>query len=204
MLQRTPEWHAIRCGKVTASRINDVLAELKSGGEAVSRRNYRRELVLERRWGTPQDSGYVSYAMQQGIENEAAARNTYAFDIQMPIEEIGFAHHPTIEHAGASPDGLVGPYGLVELKCPEANNMFEMLVKGPLDIKYKNQVMWQLACMPERQWCDVVFYRPGVPVIETIRIARDNDKIAQLEKAVQRFLITVDYEYQILCKVYPR
>jgi len=78
-----------------------------------------------------------------------------------------------------------------------------MLVKGPLDIKYRNQVMWQMACMPERQWCDVVFYRPGVPVIETIHIERDNDKIAQLEKAVRQFLTTVDYEYQILCKAYP-
>src|SRR5262245_60465893 len=192
MLQRTPEWHAIRCGKVTPSRINDVLAELKSGGEAVTRRNYRRELVLERRWGTPQDSGYVSYAMQQGIENEAAARDTYAFDIDAPIVEVGFVCHPTIEHAGASPDGLVGAHGLVELKCPEANNMFEMLIKAPLDVKYKNQVMWQMACMPERQWCDVVFYRPGVPVIETIRVTRDDQKIADLERAVRVFLRDVE------------
>jgi hypothetical protein len=205
MLQRTPEWFAVRCGKVTASRINDVLDQLKTGsGEKVTRRNYRRELVLERRWGTPQDSGYISYAMQKGIDNEATARDAYAFDAGIAIEEIGFVQHPTIEHAGASPDGLVGSDGLVELKCPEANNMFEMLTKRPLDAKYRNQVLWQMACMPERQWCDVVFYREGIPVIEKVRVERDNEKIAMLERMVKQFLAEVESEYELLCKGYPR
>ena len=202
MLQRTPEWFAARVGKVTASRISDVMAKIKTG-EAVTRRNYRRELVLERRWGTPQDSGYVSYAMQKGIENEGVARDTYAFDVQMPIEEIGFVQHPTIEYAGASPDGLVGDRGLVELKCPEANVMFEMLCKYPLDVKYKQQVMWQMACLPDRQWCDVVFYRAGIPVIDKVRVERDNDYIKRLETAVIAFLAEVEADYQLLRKMQP-
>jgi len=197
----------MRCGKVTASRIHDVLAKIKTG-EAVTRRNYRRELVLERRWGTPQDSGYVSFAMQKGIENEAMARDTYAFDKMLiagiDIEEVGFVQHPSIEHAGASPDGLVGAVGLIELKCPEANAMFEMLTKYPLDTKYRNQVMWQMACMPERKWCDVVFYREGIPVIETIRVDRDDEAIALMEREVITFLAEVESEYQLLCKSYPR
>ena len=202
MLQRSPEWFAARCGKVTASRVSDVMAKIKTG-EAVTRRNYRRELVLERRWGTPQDSGYVSYAMQKGIENEGVARDTYAFDVQMPIEEIGFVQHPTIEYAGASPDGLVGDRGLVELKCPEANVMFEMLCKYPLDVKYKQQVMWQMACLPDRQWCDVVFYRAGIPVIDKVRVERDNDYIKRLETAVIAFLAEVEADYQLLRKMQP-
>jgi len=202
MLQRSPEWFAARCGKVTASRVSDVMAKIKTG-EAVTRRNYRRELVLERRWGSPQDSGYVSYAMQKGIENEGVARDTYAFDVQMPIEEIGFVQHPTIEYAGASPDGLVGDRGLVELKCPEANVMFEMLCKYPLDVKYKQQVMWQMACLPDRQWCDVVFYRAGIPVIDKVRVERDNDYIKRLETAVIAFLAEVEADYQLLRKMQP-
>jgi putative phage-type endonuclease len=203
MLQRSPEWFAARVGKVTASRISDVLAELADKKkEATGRRNYRRELALEMFTGLSQESGYTSFAMQQGMIKEETARNTYAFDKNLPIEEIGFVPHPTIERAGASPDGLVGSDGVLELKCPEASAMWEMLTKHPLDKKYRDQVMWQLACTG-RQWGDVVFYRDGCP-LEIIHIERDETYIKLLESAVRAFLAEVDADYQLLCKMQPR
>lgn len=202
--QRTAAWFQARVGKVTASRITDVLAELTNKKtEATVRRNYRRELVLERYSGIPQESGYTSFAMQQGIVKEQTARHTYAFAKGIEIEEVGFIEHPTIALTGASPDGFLGDDGIVELKAPEANAMWEMLVGSAVDKKYRDQVMWQLACCPKRKWADLVFYREGLP-LEIIRIERDDQAIAQMEQAVRQFLAEVDSEYQMLCKRHPK
>ena len=196
MLQRTPEWFQARLGKVTASRIHEMMAELKGKGEAVMRRNYRRELALERFTNTSQDSGYMSWAMQEGVRKEAAARDAYAFAKGVDVEEIGFVVHPEIKDAGASPDGLVGKDGLVEIKCPEANVMFEMLTKAPLDGKYIYQAQWQLACTG-RQWVDVVFYREGCP-LEIVTLVRDSQHIDKLEAAVRKFLLEVASDLRML------
>jgi len=202
MLQRSDEWFQARVGKVTASRICDVVATIKSG-EATVRRNYRRELVLERYSGIPQESGYTSFAMQQGIAKEAMARDTYAFHKGLAIEEVGFIVHPTIALAGASPDGWVGKDGIVEIKAPEANAMWEMLVGSVLDKKYRDQVTWQLACCPDRKWADIVFYREGLP-LEIVHVERDDQAIGELEQAVRNFLAEVESEYQMLCKRHPK
>ena len=196
MLQRTPEWYQARLGKVTASRIHEVMAELKGKGEAVVRRNYRHELALERFTNTSQDSGYMSWAMQEGVRKEAAARDAYAFAKRVDVEEIGFVVHPKIDEAGASPDGLVGKDGLIEIKCPEANAMFEVLIKSPLDRKYIYQAQWQLACTG-RQWVDVVFYREGCP-LEIVTLVRDSQHIAELELAVRQFLAEVASDLRML------
>ena len=201
MLQRTPEWFQARVGKVTASRIHDVMTTLADPKkEATSRRNYRRELALERLTNIPQESGYMSFAMQQGIEKEAQARDAYSFAKGVDIEEVGFVKHPTIEYAGASPDGLVGKDGLLELKCPEANVMFEMLTRAPLDQKYIYQAQWQLACT-RRQWVDVAFYREGCP-LEIVHLTYDTALIEQLESAVLKFLSEVEADYQQLRRIH--
>ena len=115
---------------------------------------------------------------------------------------MGFVKHPAIEHAGASPDGLVGKDGLVEIKCPEANAMFEMLTRAPLDQKYIYQAQWQLACT-RRQWVDVAFYREGCP-LEIVHLIYDTMLIDQLEGAVLKFLREVEADYQQLCRIHNR
>ena len=195
MLQRTPEWFQARLGKVTASRIADVMAELADKKkEAVTRRNYRRELALERFSNTGQASSYMSGAMHEGVRMEAAARDAYAKGVD--VEEVGFVVHPEIKEAGASPDGLVGQDGLVEIKCPEANAMFEALIKAPLESKYIYQAQWQLACTG-RQWVDVAFYRDGCP-LEIVTLTRDSEHIAELEIAVKKFLAEVALDLHML------
>ena len=171
MLQRTPEWFQARVGKVTASRMHDVMAEGKkkkdgTHEEASTRRNYRSELVLECLYGSPQESGFMSFAMQQGIEKEASARDAYAMEKGVDVAEVGFIVHPTIAETGASPDGLVGSDGVLEIKCPEANAMRDMLAKEPVDRKYIHQVQWAMACT-QRKWADLAFYRQGCPLDRT-------------------------------------
>ena len=203
MLQRSPEWLAARVGKVTASRISDVMAENKGKTEPIVRRNYRRELALEQYYAVSQESGYQSFAMTQGIEREAEARSAYCLACGVDVEEVGFIQHPTIEFAGASPDGFIGQDGMLEIKCPEASAMWEALTGHAIDKKYRDQVMWQMACCPERKWADVVFFREGLP-LEIIRIYRDRQYIEHLEHAVRDFLAEVESEYQMLCKAHPK
>jgi len=197
MLQRTPEWHAFRLGRVTASRICDVMATIKTG-EAVTRRNYRAEKVLERISGKSQENNYQSGAMLAGIEREAQARIAYEFEKNCTVEDIGIIPHPTIEWAAASPDGLVGEHGLVEVKCPEASAYLDALLGRDIPQKYVDQMQWQLACSG-RLWCDYVVYREDLPLVVK-RVPRDNKRITEIEAEVRKFLQEVEDTLEILAR----
>jgi putative phage-type endonuclease len=188
MEQRTPEWHAARLGKVTASRVADVVAKTKTG-YSTSRMNYMAELICERLTGT-QGAFYSNAAMQWGTEKEPEARAAYEGAVGALVVEVGFVPHNTISMAGASPDGLVGDGGLVEIKCPNTATHIDTLLSGFVPNKYINQMQWQMACTG-RQWCDFVSFDPRMPEGMQIwikRVDRDNVLIAELEKEVISFL----------------
>jgi putative phage-type endonuclease len=191
IIQGSEDWFAARIGKVTASRVADVLATIKTG-ESASRKNYRMELVCPRLTGQ-REEGFTNSHMERGIELEPLARASYEFKTGVTVTEIGFADHPSIEMSGASPDGLVGLYGLVEIKCPTAANHVETLLSGKAPTKYIAQMQWQMACTGAR-WCDFVSYCPAVGdnlALFVVRIDRDDEYIAETEKAVQLFLTEV-------------
>ncbi len=188
MQQQTPEWFAARLGKVTASRIADVIARTKSGYSA-SRENYATELALERIMGYSQP-GYTSPAMQWGIATEPEARAAYEMARGEMVVGCGLIDHPTIEMSGASPDGLIGSDGLLEIKCPESKQHIEYLRLSTAPAKYKPQIQWQLACTG-RAWCDFVSYDPRFPELlrlHIVRVERDAEYIASVESEVVEFL----------------
>ncbi len=160
--QGTPEWFAQRCGKVTASRVADVIAKTKSG-YAASRKNYMAQLVAERLTQTVSDS-YSNAAMQWGIETEPQARAAYSLFHagNMEVTEAEFVVHPVMDFAGASPDGYVGKSGLVEIKCPNTATHIDTLLSGKIPAKYITQMQWQMACT-SRGWCDFVSFDPRLP-----------------------------------------
>ena len=189
MEQRTPEWHAARLGRVTASRVADVVAKTKTGYGS-GRANYMAELICERLTGT-QGAFYSNAAIQWGVEKEPDARAAYEEAVGMFVVEVGFIPHNTISMAGASPDGLVGDGGLVEIKCPNTATHIDTLLSGFVPNKYINQMQWQMACTG-RQWCDFVSFDPRMPEGMQIwikRVDRDNVLIAELEKEVISFLV---------------
>lgn len=189
--QRSDEWFAQRLGKVTASRVADVMAKTRTGYGA-SRANYAAELVAERLTGAQTDF-YVNDAMRRGTELEPLARDTYAFIKGVHVVETGFHPHPTLEWAGASPDGFVGDDGMVELKCCGTAKHIALLTSGEPDDRYVKQVVWQMACTG-RQWCDIAYYDPRLPVemqMHITRIGRDAGVIAEMEAEVSRFLAEV-------------
>lgn len=191
MDQRTDEWFAARCGRVTASRIADVMARTKSG-YAASRANYLAQLVCERLTGEVAPS-FTNAAMEWGTEKEPEARAAYSAKTGEIVEETGFHKHPTLE-AGASPDGLVGDDGLVEIKCPNSATMIEYLRTRQIPHKYLLQMQWQMLCT-DREWCDFVAYDPRLGErlqLLVIRVERDPALIAEIESEVTQFLRELD------------
>lgn len=192
VLQGTPEWFEQRRGKVTASRIADLMAKTKSG-YSTSRQNYLMQLLCERLTGKVEE-GYKSTAMQRGNDLEAEARNWYQLETGESVEEVSFIDHPKINFAGASPDGLVGAEGLIEIKCPNTATHIETLrKKEPIDRYYK-QMQWQMA-VTGRKWCDFVSFDNRLPdnlAYFCKRIPRDEAVIQEIEQEVQAFLLELD------------
>jgi putative phage-type endonuclease len=189
-IQGTPEWLAERAGKVTASMISNVLMKPETAGY----RDYQAQIVAEILTGKPQGSDFTSAAMQFGSETEPLARSAYEAETGFSVDEVGFCQHQTIKRAGASPDGLVGNSGLVEIKCPKVATHLAYLIADVVPSGYKNQMMWQMACTG-RDWCDFVSFRPDLPEhlqLFIVRFKRDPARILELETAVIAFLDGVD------------
>jgi putative phage-type endonuclease len=189
MEQRSEEWFQARLGKVTASRVADVLSKIKSG-ESASRRNYKIQLVSERLTGEKQET-YINQAMQDGIDREFYAREKYVQQFG-EVEEVGFVKHPTLE-AGASPDGMVGDDGIIEIKCPMGTTHTETLMTQEVPSKYIPQIQFQLRCTG-RKWCDFVSYNPMFPQHLQVFVKRvEADEVYQMEldKEIEAFLLEV-------------
>ncbi len=191
--QGSDEWFAQRIGLVTASRLNDVMATLKSGGEAATRKNYRAQLIAERLTGAKADS-FTNAAMQWGTDNEPLARAMYEIQSGNDVEQVGFILHPDIKMTGASPDGLINDDGLIEIKCPNTATHIDYLLAGVPPSDYHNQMLWQMECTG-RQWCDFASFDPRMPddlQLFVVRFNRDQERIDELKKGVVKFLSEVD------------
>ena len=196
--QGSEEWKQLRLGKVTASRVADIIAKTKTG-YSTSRANYLTELVLERVTGSPADR-FVNDAMRQGTELEPIARAAYEFETDAVVEQIAFATHPALPMCGASPDGLVGTDGLVEIKCPQPAAHLDTILTETIPAKYVTQMQWQMATL-ERQWCDFVSFNPLFPGSVRLfikRVHRDDTTIRELEAEVSKFLAEIDAKLEDL------
>ena len=194
IIQGSDAWRAMRCGRVTASRIADVMAYKKNGDEAAARLDYRTQIVTEMLTGIPFDYAYESPAMRWGTQQEPFALILYGQLRNVEVQQIAFAHHEALEHAGASPDGLVGDDGLIEIKCPMSHTHLAYCLAGVVPEDYKLQMLWQLACLPERKWVDFVSFDPRVGRALQIFIRRfhRNDwaeaQIQLITKEVNKFI----------------
>lgn len=202
ILQGSEEWKQLRLGRVTASRVADVVAKTKSG-YAASRANYMAQLIAERLTGVVAES-YTNAAMQHGTETEPEARSAYEFYHNVSVEQVAFVPHHRIEDAGASPDGLVGDDGLVEIKCPNTATHLETLLGRAVPKKYQDQMQWQMACTG-RKFCDFVSYDPRMPEnlrLFVERLDRDEKRIAELEREIEIFLAEIVFNIDALDKLY--
>ena len=201
MEQRSTEWFSARLGKVTASRVADIVSKTKSG-YSTSRANYMAELIVERLTGKAADY-YQNAAMLWGTNTEPMARSAYEDHTGGLVEEVGFVPHPTIPMSGASPDGLVNEDGLVEIKCPNTSTHIDTVLGQEIPSKYVPQMQWQMACTG-RDYCDFVSFDPRIPdgmkiFVRTLR--RDVEMIKTLEEEVSKFLTEMDAKIEQLNKL---
>ena len=189
--QGSESWHLQRLGKVTASRVADVLSKGKSG-ESASRKNYRTELVVQRLTGVPGES-FTNAAMEWGTTTEPLARIAYEAEMGVFVDQVAFVEHPTIANFGCSPDGVIAD-GLIEIKCPNSSTHIEYLTDEKPPAKYIPQMQCQMAVMGAR-WCDFVSFDPRLPndlQLFVVRLERDEDYIKAMEVEVQKFLSEVE------------
>ena len=195
--QGTLEWRQLRLGKVTASRVADVMSKIKTG-ESASRKNYKMDLVVERLTNTP-TSSFTNAAMAWGTETEPLARMAYEALTGTFVDQVAFIQHPSIEWFGCSPDGLVDD-GLIEIKCPNTATHIDYLLAGVPPAKYVPQMQTQMACTGAK-WCDFVSFDPRLPTelqLLVVRLNRDDSYIQEIEVEVKQFLDEVQQVYSQL------
>jgi putative phage-type endonuclease len=191
--QRSDEWFALRAGKITGSRMADVMATKKTA-EAADRYNYRAELVCETLTGLPYQSGFSTPAMERGTLLEDDARAAYEGRTLRTVKKMGLIMHPTISRIAASPDGLVDDDGCIEIKIPNTNTHLETLMTGVVPSKYRYQ-MWTVMVCAGRSWCDFVSYDPRFPPeyqLIIYRFHRDDKEIILMEASAKQFLSELD------------
>lgn len=194
--QGSPEWMSLRIGKIGGSRVADVLTEGRSGGESLTRRKYKNELIRERLTGKKLDT-YKTPAMQRGIDLEPMARAWYEVKYNTFVDQVAIVLHPFIDGGQCSPDGIVeATNSLIEIKIPNPENHLDNYLTGGKQLEqYYDQVQWQLACMPEKEFCDLVSYDAEMPdhlqgFVK--RIYRDDEYINNMQNAVIAFLSEIE------------
>lgn len=186
---------AERAGKVTASALSNVMMAKTTAGY----QNYMAQLICERLTGEPVET-FKSPAMEHGNETEPQARAFYEMETGNDVQEVGFCPHLTLANTGASPDGLVGELGMVEIKCPQPAKHIKNLMGGTIDKGYMLQMQWQMECTG-REWCDFVSFNPSFPAhlqMSVTRVERDAEMQEEIKTAVTSFLADMDAKLRAL------
>jgi hypothetical protein len=203
-IQGTDEWKQARCGRITASRIADVLSYLKKGGESAARRDYRVELMAERLTGKWEEK-FVTPEMRWGTDQEKYARAAYTVETGRFLDEVGFVLHPKFDFAGCSPDGLWEGGG-IQIKCPKTTTHIGYMLAGVVPEDYVPQMLWEMRCS-DRQWLDFVSFDPRMPEdlqLFIVRLERDDAKISEMEAEVIRFEAEINFQIESLKELCTR
>ncbi len=194
VVQGSPEWFAGRLGKVTASRLNDIMKKTKYG-ESTYKKRARMELAIERLTGKQASITPMNQFMRDGVEREPDARNLFQSITGKEVSEVGSFIHPDIPMSSASPDGLIlDENAVLEIKCPTAVTHAYNLLSKKMDSRYIYQIQWQMACC-EADYGYFASYHPDYPKEQRLRwlkVERDNKLISEVEMAVRDFDVEID------------
>jgi len=194
VIQGSDEWFAARMGKISASRLNDIMKKTKYG-ESTYKTRARMELAIERLTGKPAGSTFMNQAMHDGVEREPDARTLFEAVTGKEVALCGSFNHPTIEMASASPDGLLRDENAVlEIKCPTPVTHAYNLLSKKMDKRYIYQIQWQMACC-EADYGYFASYHPDYPKAQQLRwlkVDRDDKLISELEMVVRDFDVEID------------
>jgi putative phage-type endonuclease len=186
MQQGGEEWRLARCGHITASRLHAATAKGARGGYLSTRQDVIWQVIEERLTGIPAEV-FQTYAMRWGTETEPAAIAAAELICGFSVEPAGYVQHSSIPMTGASPDGLIGQDGLIEVKCPTTKTHLQTLLNGRVPEQYRPQMQWQLACTG-RDWVQFVSFDPRLPVEYQLFLdieRRDEEVIAMLSIEIE-------------------
>ena len=194
LIQGSDEWFAARVGKITASRLGDIMRKTK-WGESTYKAKVRLELAIERITGKSASSVTMNQAMRDGVEREPDARKLFEAVTQKEVALCGSFDHPTIVNTSASPDGLLrGENAVLEIKCPTHATHAKNLMSEKMPKNYEYQVQWQIACT-ESDFAYFASYHPDFPKdlrLKYVKVDKDDSIIKSLEEAVRQFDIEIE------------
>ena len=194
LIQGSDEWFAVRMGKITASKLGDLMRVTKYG-ESTYKTRLRMELAIERLTGKSASPNFMNQAMQDGVEREPDARKLFEAITGKEVAECGSFNHPDIVNTSASPDGLIrGEDAVLELKCPTHITHAKNILSEKMPKNYEYQVQWQIACT-ESEYAYFASYHPDFPKelrLKWVKVLRDNIMILEIEDEVRKFDVEVE------------
>ncbi len=198
--QGSIEWLSLRLGKITASRVKDVLTKGRGTSPSKTSESYMMELIAEILTGNSKPF-FENDAMRWGTETEPQARAMYAVNNDfVDVKEVAFVEHN--EQVGISPDGLVGDDGLLEIKCPNTTTQLKRALSDDYSADYKAQIQMQL-WVTEREWCDFLSFDPRLECSAGYlqqRVMRDEEYIEEMKVKVYAFVDKMNELIKLLTK----
>ena len=194
LIQGSSAWFKARLGKISGSRLGDVMRKTK-WGESTYKERLRIELAIERITGKSASSITPNKAMLDGIEREPDARALFEAITGKEVKEVGSFDHPTIVNTSSSPDGLIrGENAVLEIKCPMASTHAKNLMSDTMPKNYVYQVQWEIACT-ESDYAYFASYHPDFPKelrLKWVRVERDDSVIESLSKEIRDFDASIE------------
>jgi len=194
LIQGSDAWFKARLGKISGSRLGDVMRKTK-WGESTYKERLRIELAIERITGKSASSITPNRAMLDGIEREPDARALFEAITGKEVKEVGSFDHPTIPNTSSSPDGLiVGEEAVLEIKCPMASTHARNLMSETMPKNYVYQVQWEIACT-ESDYAYFASYHPDFPKelrLKWVRVEKDDSVIKSLSEEIRDFDVSIE------------
>ena len=188
--QGTLAWQMLRMGIPTASSFDKILTP--GGKPSKQADDYMRHLIAEMIVGGPLDAPKTSW-MERGHDMEGEAVCWYEFARDVAAPKVGFITNDA-GTIGVSPDRLIEPDGLLEIKCPSPAVHVGYLLYSHVDQAYWPQLQGQLY-ITGREWLDICSYHPLMPSV-VVRVERDANYIALLASALDDFVTKLEAEKQ--------
>lgn len=185
--QGSEEWFKLRAGVITASNFDKIITS--TGSPSKQAQKYIYQTAGEAILGT-QEEGYSNTWMERGKELEPKARGLYVLKTGKEVRQVGFCFKDEKKIVGCSPDGLIDPDGVLEIKCPKLSTHTEYIDKDKLPVKYQRQVQGVLY-VTGRKYCDFFSYYPGMKTFH-ITVERDEVFIKQLHAEIEKWVIKLN------------
>lgn len=179
--QRSPEWYAIRLGRLTGSDFHTFL------GNSETKKNKLLQKACEKITGKIEEEHYISPDMQRGIDLEDEAVFLYEMQTGKEVKKVGFIELD--EFCGCSPDGLVDEDGIVECKAPKDSVFVKQVIEDKIKPEYYTQIQYNLY-ISDRKWCDYLAYNKNFKLFIK-RFERDDEYIEKIKHAKEESVETI-------------